>query len=97
MARLGCGSMNKKKRTAEFIVSAPKAKKVSVAGTFNNWDTKSTLAKKDAKGNWTAKVDLNPGKYEYKFVVDGAWISDPHCSNTSTNNFGTQNSIIEIK
>jgi len=89
--------LNSKLKSAELKISAPKAKKVSVAGTFNNWDTKNNLAKKDTRGNWAVKLDLAPGKYEYKFVVDGAWLNDPKCSNVVGNSFGTQNSVLEIK
>ncbi|MBI3991287.1 MAG: glycoside hydrolase family 13, partial [Candidatus Omnitrophica bacterium] len=54
-------------------------------------------AKKDSKGNWTAKVSLKPGKYEYKFFVDGSWLNDPHCNSCVANAFGTQNCTVEIK
>ncbi|MBU1998678.1 MAG: glycogen-binding domain-containing protein [Candidatus Omnitrophica bacterium] len=55
------------------------------------------MAKKDTTGFWKAKVSLKPGKYEYKFFVDGSWISDPKSQNTVYNSFGSQNSILEIK
>lgn len=84
-------------KPAEFKLHAPGAKKVSVAGTFNKWNTKTLSAKKDPQGNWAIKVSLKPGKYEYKFFVDGAWINDPRCGNEVYNTFGTQNSVIEIK
>ena len=84
-------------KTAEFKLYAPEAKKVSVAGSFNNWDAKGVIAKKDTKGNWTAKVNLKPGRYEYKFVVDGSWINDPRCATYASNPFGSQNCIREIK
>jgi len=90
-------SFNNKLKSMELKFSAPKAKKVSVAGTFNNWDTKTTTAKKDTRGNWSVKLDLAPGRYEYKFVVDGVWLNDPKCNNVVGNSFGTQNSILEIK
>ena len=80
----------------EFKLFAPKAKKVSVAGTFNNWDIKSDSAKKDAKGSWAVKLELKPGRYEYKFFVDGNWVNDTN-SLVTYNNFGTQNNIVEIK
>ena len=73
------------------------AKKVTVAGTFNSWDANSLSAKKDRKGNWTVKVALNPGRYEYKFVVDGSWITDPHCRENVYNNLGSANSVLVIK
>lgn len=95
MARTCCATRTMKSTGFKFY--APKAKKVSVAGTFNSWNTKSNPAKKDLQGNWTADVELSQGKYEYKFFVDGIWQNDPRCSNYVTNSFGTQNCIIEVK
>ena len=81
----------------EFKLYAPQAKKVSVAGSFNKWNPKDVSAKKDSQGNWTAKVSLKPGKWEYKFVVDGNWVNDPRSPSTTGNAFGTQNSVLETK
>jgi len=89
-------AMMAKVKPIEFKLYAPSAKKVSVAGSFNNWETKSISAKKDTKGNWSAKVSLKPGKYEYKFVVDGSWQNDP-CAARVGNSLGSQNSVIEVK
>ncbi|MBP7216695.1 MAG: glycogen-binding domain-containing protein [Candidatus Omnitrophica bacterium] len=80
-----------------FKIYAPQAKKVSVAGSFNNWDTQKLSAKKDSRGNWQVKASLKPGRYEYKFIVDGSWIADPNCAQRTTNSFGSQNSVIEVK
>ena len=84
-------------KPVEFKFYAPQAKKVSVAGSFNKWDTKALLAKKDTKGNWVAKASLKPGKYEYKIVVDGSWQNDPRCSSCVSNSFGSQNCVLDIK
>ena len=84
-------------RPTEFRYYAPQAKRVSVAGNFNNWDAKKFSAKKDSKGNWIVKLNLKPGRYEYKFVVDGSWLNDPHCTSCVSNSFGTQNCTLEIK
>lgn len=86
-----------RQKATEFTLSAPNAKRVSLAGSFNNWDTSSLSAKKDTKGNWSVKVSLKPGKYEYKFFVDGSWINDPKCRGCVSNNFGTQNCVVEVK
>lgn len=83
-------------KAKEFKLYAPEAKKVSVAGSFNNWSTTENKAKKDSKGNWKAKLSLKPGTYEYKFFVDNNWINDPSSSSVY-NTFGTQNSIAEVK
>ncbi len=84
-------------KPVEFKFYAPQAKRVSLAGNFNKWDTSALSAKKDSKGNWVTKVNLRPGRYEYKFIVDGTWLTDPRCINYSTNAFGTQNCVIDIK
>ena len=84
-------------RTMEFKLYAPAAKRVSLAGSFNNWNTKKIAAKKDSRGNWMIKLNLKPGTYEYKFFVDGSWLNDPNSNRSISNTFGTQNSIIEIK
>jgi 1,4-alpha-glucan branching enzyme len=86
-----------KTKPAEFKLYAPGAKRVSLAGTFNNWDIKALPAKKDSKGNWTAKLNLKPGRYEYKFFADGSWLNDPRCTACVSNNFGSQNCIIEVR
>lgn len=91
MNRVSCG------KTKEFKFYAPQAKNVKLAGSFNNWDNRSLSAKKDSRGNWVAKVNLKPGRYEYKFLVDGSWITDPRCANNTFNSFGTQNSVVEIR
>jgi 1,4-alpha-glucan branching enzyme len=84
-------------RTTEFRLYAPQAKRVSLVGSFNNWNTKRLSAKKDSRGNWIAKVNLKPGRYEYKFFVDGNWLNDPRCTWFAPNTFGSQNCIIEVK
>lgn len=84
-------------KTAEFTFYAPQAKKVSLAGSFNNWDTKALTAKRDSRGNWTVKASLKPGRHEYKFFVDGTWVSDPRCSKYVPNAFGSSNCVVEIR
>lgn len=84
-------------KAAVFKLNSPQAKRVSLAGSFNNWNTKSNVAKKDKDGSWSVKMSLKPGRYEYKFFVDGNWMNDPNCQGCVGNSFGTQNCVIEIK
>ena len=84
-------------KLVEFKLKAPSAKKVTLAGSFNNWDTKSCSAKKDSQGNWSVRLPLKPGRYEYKFFVDNTWVNDANCNSYVPNAFGTQNSVIEVK
>ena len=50
---------------------------VYLAGSFNNWSTSANKMTKSG-GVFSTTVTLSPGVYEYKFVVDGEWITDPY-------------------
>jgi 1,4-alpha-glucan branching enzyme len=76
-----------------FTFVEPNAKAVSVAGQFNNWNAKANPLIKDANGIWTATVPLKPGKYQYKFVIDGDWRLDPANSETQDDGGGNMNSV----
>jgi len=84
-------------KATEFKLYAPQAKKVSLVGSFNDWNTKKSPAKKDSKGNWLVKVNLKPGKHEYKFFVDGGWVNDPNCTLCVPNSFGSCNCTVEVR
>src|SRR2546425_1180152 len=62
-----------------FVLYAPTARRVAVAGTFNQWDqTASPLARVGAGGVWAITLALPQGHHQYAFVVDGApWGPDP--------------------
>ena len=47
-------------------------------------------------GRWETKLALPPGRYEYKFVVDGEWIADPEARFFVQNEHGSRNSVIEV-
>ncbi|WP_373821001.1 alpha-amylase family glycosyl hydrolase, partial [Jeotgalibaca porci] len=49
-----------------------------VAGSFNGWDTSPFAMEKGEEDIWSVTVELTPGVYEYKLVVNGDnWINDP--------------------
>ncbi|MBK9731019.1 MAG: glycogen-binding domain-containing protein [Chitinophagaceae bacterium] len=52
------------------------AKSVILSGNFNAWNTQELSMTKTATG-WQIPYVLRPGTYEYKFIVDGQWITDP--------------------
>ena len=77
----------------QFEFSAPEAKEVTLAGSFNKWNTQANPMKKDNKGIWKATLSLVPGRYEYRFFVDGRWENDPSCSTCVANEFGGENCV----
>ncbi len=81
----------------EFTFRAPEAKKVYIAGTFNDWNTKSMPMKKSKDGTWRIMVKLSPGRYEYKYFADGMWAQDIPGAELAPNPFGTQNCVINVE
>jgi 1,4-alpha-glucan branching enzyme len=77
-------------------IHAPEAKAVFVAGTFNDWRTDATPLEPQGSGLWTVALELAPGMYEYLFVVDGCWCSDPCGSEVVPNPFGGQNAVLRV-
>jgi 1,4-alpha-glucan branching enzyme len=73
----------------------PTAKSVYLAGSFNEWAPAQKKMTKSKDGSFRARMKLTPGKYEYKFIVDGEWIDDPE-ADKSVNEFGTSNSVVEV-
>jgi hypothetical protein len=62
----------------EFTYADPYAGSVHLAGDFNNWSMNAKALTMDDEGVWRVVVDLGPGTYEYKFVVNGSdWVADP--------------------
>ncbi|NBC15873.1 MAG: hypothetical protein GVY18_01005, partial [Bacteroidetes bacterium] len=68
-----------------------------VIGGFNDWSRTATpLTDDDGDGTFTATVHLEPGQYEYKFVVDGAEVLDPENPNRVPNPFGDFNNVLDV-
>ena len=55
-----------------FVCHALDAQDVLLAGSFDGWDPQATPMQPRGEGTWRAELELAPGLYEYKFVVDGA-------------------------
>ena len=90
------GAVEKADGGIRFTYNDPDAGQVHLAGTFNNWSTTANPMTKDDKGYWTAVLSLSAGTHEYKFIVDGAWITDFDNPNTTPDPYGGTNSAVEI-
>jgi chromosome partitioning protein len=88
------------RRVAEgvmFALDAPQSNRVHVTGEFTNWSREGLEMKKDpAGGLWKVVVDIPPGEYEYRFIVDGVWIRDPNNQDYVRNEFGQENSLLVV-
>jgi 1,4-alpha-glucan branching enzyme len=90
-------SKGKEEKNVEFTFYAPEAMEVFLAGEFNNWDTLSLPLKKDKSGVWKTKINLPPGRYEYKFFADNTWVENLPGAELSSNPYGTQNFVTWVK
>jgi glycosidase len=71
--------------------------KVFLAGSFNGWSMdKLPLTGPNAQGEYEVEIPLKPGRYPYKFVVDGKWTLDPNNSQTEDNGMGDKNSVVVL-
>ena len=74
------------------------ARKVLIAGDFNNWSPASTpMTSSPVPGMWRMSLPLPRGRYRYRFVVDGKWVTDPNNQYVETNQFGELNNVIEVE
>jgi len=60
-----------------FLPGYRDARRVFVSGSFNDWSTLQTPLHACDSG-WTVTLGLDPGKYSYKFIIDGKWTNDPY-------------------
>jgi 1,4-alpha-glucan branching enzyme len=83
-------------RPVHFEFHAEDAAEVCLAGSFNDWHPSATPMVPMGYGRWAKEVLLSPGVYEYLFVVDGRWLSDPGAAVTTPNPFGGINCCVKV-
>jgi 1,4-alpha-glucan branching enzyme len=85
------------KEGVSFNYYDPVAQNVQLVGDFSNWEPVYDVMVQE-KGNniWKGTFPLDPGKYQYKFVVDGEWKLDPYNPEVVTSNMGANNSLVTV-
>jgi len=68
---------------------------VALAGSFNHWNQSEYILGREGD-EWVCRIDLEPGKHAYKFIVDGNWLLDPANPNTEDDDYGVKNSVIIV-
>jgi hypothetical protein len=72
------------------------AEAVAIYGSFNNWIQTKNYCAREGDG-WVCRIDLAPGKYTYRFLVDGVGLIDPTNPATEDGGQGNVDSVIVIK
>ena len=87
-----------KKREVAFVLSSREAEEVYLCGDFNQWIPRSLPMIRHGEDNWWEKrLVLKPGRYEYKFIVNGVWIHNPDAPENVPNVHGSLNSVVEVR
>ena len=85
-------------RRVSLRLQRPDATRVHVVGDFNGWRLSDNgLLQSAGNGSWATEIQLRPGRYRYKFVVDGSWQEDPANPQQETNVFGSLDSILTVE
>jgi len=79
----------------------PGASDVRIAGDFNGWvpdkGVRSLIESEGQTRIWTKIIRLNPGTYQYRYVVDGEWREDPDNPEVASNTVGGRNSVLVVR
>jgi len=87
----GCGS-----QCVRLELTRSTAQKACIAGSFNDWQPSVTPMIRLDNGRWAKELTLPPGRYEYRFVVDGEWVDDPVATEFTPNSHGTMNAVLVV-
>lgn len=77
------------------------ANDVRIAGDFNGWvpdkDVRSLVQAEGEQRVWTKILNLPPGTYHYRYVVDGEWREDPANPQAAPGPVGGRNSVLVVR
>lgn len=81
----------------QFVLDAPGAVSVAVAGDFDGWTGSHTLEDPDGDGIWAGRIPVQPGVHAYMFLVDEfTWMTDPQAQRYAEDGFGNRNAILAV-
>jgi len=81
-------------KPVNFYCAAPSAKRVELAGDFNQWHP--FPMERSVDGWWFAQVQLCHGHHQYRFLVDGRPMLDPQASGIARDAHDEQTSLIAV-
>jgi hypothetical protein len=78
-----------------FALEAPGARRVQLVGDFNGWTPDGNEMEPDGP-IWRRVLKLNPGRYRYRYLVDGRWLDDPLNPDVEPAPYGGNNSVLVL-
>jgi len=85
-------------RIVQFMLTAPAASRVALAGDFNGWDPRAIPLERDRRdGRWAVTLALAPGRHNYAYVVDDTqWVRDPAATPAEPNELTPPRSVVIV-
>ena len=77
-------------------IRAEGAKEVVITGDFTKWAKDKVRLTPAMSGEWVTLLELAPGEYQYRLIVDGEWRDHPEATRRVANSFGTQNCVLIV-
>ncbi|MGD8307656.1 MAG: alpha-amylase family glycosyl hydrolase, partial [Ignavibacteria bacterium] len=90
--------LGKKQKHSFSYVAEGLPERINLFGQFNGWNREDLpMSDEDGDGVYNITIPLDPGRYEYKFFVDGLELIDPVNPVKVPNGLGDFNSVIVIE
>lgn len=94
-------NMSPSGKSARVTFTAPKvedASSVHLVGDFNDWDKSANPLKQRKDGRFSGTVSLDAGReYRFKYLVgNDQWINDDGADRYVSNDYGGDDSVVEI-
>jgi 1,4-alpha-glucan branching enzyme len=83
-------------RTIRISATAHGAKEVIVTGDFTGWAKEGVRLAHKGSGQWETSLQLAPGDYEYRLIIDGRWEDHPDARKRVPNPFGSHNCVLTV-
>ncbi len=96
VSREGEGEPSPTRRVTLIAPIADAVEEVVATGDFTNWARDGVRLKRRRDGAWSATLELRPGEYEYRLIVDGEWRNNPGAERHTVNPFGTENDVLIV-
>jgi hypothetical protein len=85
-----------KVKQVPFKIHLDGAREVVLTGEFTGWSKDKIRLVKTSTGEWYTQLELAPGEYQYRLLVDGEWCDPPGASKKVPNPYGTQNCVLTV-
>jgi len=80
-----------------FVIYLPESQEAKIVGTFTGWKP-VPMERVGASGYWTLTLPVSRGEHRYSYLVeDGRQIADPTVAAREQDDFGGENSVIEVQ